>query len=384
MIDIGPTKKAVPTPVKALKLSSRLGCIIPARVILRINLKTNSMIVAILQATPRLGLSVALAIWLMVELSPLATAVESAPGGQRPVLVPPHPNSGFRNPYLLLLPEEILPAAPFLILTPTPPTSRNATDYLEAAGRLATNARPFLARLRLPILIPVLPRPPVRLPGGHHINLHMPALSRAALLAAEPEFARIDLQVLAMLDDARVRVLREHSLRTHERAIFAGFSAAGHFATRMAVLHPSRVLAVWAGGTGGHPILPLAELGGHTLTYPVGVNDLAQVAGAVFDARTFARIPILIVQGAADTNTSLPSGEEPSDSYSAEQARLVLGLVGTNAVQRLERVKALYCSAGSEAEIRVYEGVGHRMSPEVARDLVEFVAQQADRARRSK
>ena len=48
----------------------------------------------------------------------------------------------------------------------------------------------------------MLPRPPVATGGGDYINLYIPALSREALLATNPALARIDLQVLAMLDHA--------------------------------------------------------------------------------------------------------------------------------------------------------------------------------------
>jgi hypothetical protein len=55
----------------------------------------------------------------------------------------------------------------------------------------------------------------------------------------------------------------------------------------------------------------------------VGVADLDQIAGKPFDREAFAEIPMLIVHGAADTNSSLPTTDEPSDRYSNAHARLV-------------------------------------------------------------
>lgn len=281
--------------------------------------------------------------------------------------------SGFHHPYFLFVPRHVRPSAPVLLVTPTPPTSTNPADYLSAAQRIATNAVPLLRALEVPLLVPVLPRPPVELPDGHSIDLYVPALSRAALLAREPDLARMDLQVLAMLDHARQRLARDRHIKTDSRALFVGFSAGGHFATRMAMLHPDRVLAIWAGGTGGHPILPLQSLQGRRLTYPVGVGDLAEVAGHTFDAEAFARIPILVAQGTADTNSSLPLTSAPSDSYSSEQARLALDLLGSRALQRLDKVKALYASVTPKAQVRTYAGAPHRITADMLLDLVEFL-----------
>jgi predicted esterase len=319
--------------------------------------------------------------WLAAGAAALALTSDAGarqPAASRPALWPPPlkieaaPAAGFHHPYLLVLPPTIKAKAPVIVALPTPPTSADPADFLAAAERIVANAGPFLGALELPILVPVLPRPPVRTPEGT-INLYLPALTREALLSKDASLARIDRQVLAMIDDARGRVKAGRGVQTRAEAVFIGFSAGGHFATRMAALHPERVLAVWAGGTGGHPVVPLAELKGRRLTYPVGIADLEQVSGRPFDAEAFAKVPMLIAQGSADRNTSLPSSEGPSDSYSKEQAQLVSELLGRTAPERLENVKKAYERAGCQAEFRVYHGVEHRISPEMARDIVRFI-----------
>lgn len=290
------------------------------------------------------------------------------------------PGDGFHHPYLLVLPENLVDDAPLVVALPTPATSDDPAVWLAAARRIADNAAPLMGRLGFPVLVPVLPRPPVKTADGF-INLYLPALTRAALLAEEPSLARVDRQVLAMADDARRRVSAERDVKTRDRFVLVGFSAGGHFATRMAVLHPRRVLAVWAGGTGAHPIVPLTEYQGRRLPYPVGVADLADVAGEPFDAGAFAAVPLFVAQGEADANSSLPAGPGPSDSYSPEHARLAFELFGTTAAERLGRVKAAYAAAGARAEFRVYPGAGHRITPEIARDIVAFIREQVSATR---
>jgi hypothetical protein len=305
-----------------------------------------------------------------------SVAAQIQPRGPAPETVEPSPEHGFHIPYLLLIPENLRPGAAIVVASPTPPTSENPADYLAAAERVAGNAGGLLSTAGVPVLVPVLPRPPLALPDGSFINLYFPALSRAALLASDEHLARIDRQVLAMVEHARLRIQALRNVSIHPKAIFAGFSAAGHFATRMAALHPGRVLAVWAGGMGGHPILPIAEYAGHSLTYPVGIADLEEVAGAQFDRGAYAKIPMLIIQGAADLNTSLPSGHAPSESYSTAQGVLVRELFGESALGRIEKIKPIFESVAPRVEFRIYPGEGHQITPGVARDVLEFVIAQ--------
>jgi hypothetical protein len=302
-----------------------------------------------------------------------SVAAQTQPRGPTIETVEPSPEHGFHLPYLLLIPDNLRAGAAIVVASPTPPTSEDPADYHTAAEKVAENAGALLGTAGVPVLVPVLPRPPLALSDGRFINLYFPALSRAALLVSDERLARIDRQVLAMVEHARLRIEALRKVSIHPKAIFAGFSAAGHFATRMAALHPDRVLAVWAGGMGGHPILPIAEHAGRALTYPVGIADLEEVAGAQFDGGTYAKIPMLIIHGAADLNTSLPSGTAPSESYSTAQGVLVRELFGESALGRIDKIKPIVESVAPLVEFRIYDNVGHQISPGVARDALEFV-----------
>jgi pimeloyl-ACP methyl ester carboxylesterase len=193
------------------------------------------------------------------------------------------------------------------------------------------------------------------------------------LQATEEKFRRIDLQVLSMIVDARATLQRTRGVTAGSKSIFIGFSAAGHFATRMAILHPERVLAVWAGGMGGHPIVPMAEWNGKPLTYPVGNSDLLDLIGHKFQHEHFRGLNVMLVQGVADTNTSLPSDPKPSDSYTFEQAELIRALLGNDSVQRLNTAKSIWEKAGAKVQMKVYPDAGHQITPEIARDMIAFL-----------
>jgi pimeloyl-ACP methyl ester carboxylesterase len=184
---------------------------------------------------------------------------------------------------------------------------------------------------------------------------------------------RMDLQVMAMVEHARGRLREERKTSVRDKAVYVGFSAGGHFVSRMAVLHPERVLAVWCGGTGGHPILPFAEYSGRQLSYPAGVGDVEEISGTKFDARAFRRVPMLFVQGSEDTNASLPANDEPSDSYRFAQAEDLRAVLGLTTRERFAKAKQIYADAGANAEFRTYEGVAHQITPQMAGDIVQFI-----------
>ena len=92
----------------------------------------------------------------------------------------------------------------------------------------------------------------------------------------EAFLARLDLQLLAMVDDARASLGAE-DVQTDERFLLQGYSASGMFANRFTALHPDRVMAVASGSPGGWPIAPAAEHQGERLPYPAGVADVEAV-----------------------------------------------------------------------------------------------------------
>jgi dienelactone hydrolase len=138
-----------------------------------------------------------------------------------------------------------------------------ATCSLTDSGDI--NALELADSLGTPVLMPLFPRPP---------NLYLQALTRASLKQkVESSFKRVDLQLIAMIDAARAE-LATKGLTIQSRVLIAGFSAAGMFTNRFAVLHPKRVLAAAVGSPGGWPIAPVAVYRGAKLRYPIGIADV--------------------------------------------------------------------------------------------------------------
>jgi hypothetical protein len=280
------------------------------------------------------------------------------------------PARGFQWPYFLVVPRTVTAPATLLVEpNNTGTVGDNPAFHEDAALSLVRNKAGFAATLGSPLLVPAFPRPanpPAPEPGGIYTH----ALDRFCLQMTGCPIERLDLQLLAMVDDARAR-LATQGINVATKFFMTGFSASGAFTSRFSLLHPDRLKAAACGSPGGWPIAPVSSWNGTTLRYPCGIADVASLVGASPDLATFVRLPLFIYVGAIDTNDAfdirgMAAGEQtaiktllnsPQDPYIANRWPLA---------------EAIYASVGSVAEFAVYPGVAHSYSSEMLVDLLEF------------
>jgi predicted esterase len=181
-------------------------------------------------------------------------------------------------------------------------------------------------------------------------------------------YRRLDLQLLAMIEDAR-ELLKRQGIKADKRVLLNGFSAQGMFVNRITFLHPDRVKAVVVGSPGGWPIAPAESYKDKPLRYPIGVADLKTVSGKKLDLNKLRRVPMFIFLGDKDDNDSVPFG----DSYDDVDREIINTLLGTTPVSRWETARQLYKDAGLNAEFRLYPGVAHTVTAPIRDDVRAFL-----------
>ena len=263
--------------------------------------------------------------------------------------IPANPSAGFHWPYLLVVPDKpVLPT--FLVVEPNN-SSTGSDDYefhlqMARKGILRSASHPGFQQL--PYLMPVFPRPRANWKYYTH------ALDRDTLEWREPGMERIDVQLIAMVEDARRRLAAEN-ISVAKKFFLWGYSAGGAFTIRFSVLHPERVQAASVGGC-SVPTIPSAKINGHSARYPIGVADLKQLTGRKFDAEAFRRVPIQIFRGAADDNDEVAF----ADGYDETDRNFIhrnLGPPPPN--QRYPAIEALYKHAAPHVKFTVEPGVKH-------------------------
>ena len=277
---------------------------------------------------------------------------------------PAAPALGFHWPYLLYVPAK--PLAGHLLVAPNNTGfSSEDLDLIRASSSCEVRRQATLAdKLGAPLLVPLFPRPPA---AGSDDNLYLHALTRAALTTSVPAFRRVDLQLLAMADDARTH-LAAKEIVVDSRLLLRGFSASGSFVNRFAVLHPESVLAAAIGSPGGWPLAPEAREGADALPYPVGIADVASLTGRPVDAKALKSVAWLFFLGDRDANDAVIY----RDSFSMEDEALVFRLFGATPVSRWKKAESLYAKAGLDARFALYPGAGHEVTQEMDADAAKF------------
>jgi hypothetical protein len=283
------------------------------------------------------------------------------------------PAKGFHYPYILKMPTAArLDGTTYLLVEPnnTGQVSDDFAVHADAAKKLANSAiGSFVAkRLDLPLLVPVFPRPQT----GWETYTH--ALDRDSMLITSGPMRRLDLQLLAMIDDARRR-LRGYGVATHQKILLTGFSASGTFSNRFTLLHPEKVHAVATGGLNAMLIVPSEMLDSTALPYPLGISDLQQIAGTRFDPAKWRAVPQFIYMGAKDDNDAVLF----DDGYSESERTIVFNVFGKEMQPaRWTHMQKLYEKAGANATFRTYEHMGHGTDGQINSEIAEFFRKAID------
>jgi pimeloyl-ACP methyl ester carboxylesterase len=259
------------------------------------------------------------------------------------------PQKGFQWPYYLYVPTVIKKPAVLLVEPNNTGTTNDDPSVHDAAASTLINAhKSWALDLGSPFLVPTFPRPKA------NWQVYTQALDRDTLTTSLPGLTRIDLQLLAMIDDARDR-LAAKGIDVGPKVWMIGYSASGSFVNRFAVLHPDRVQAMSAGSGGEYAIAPVSAWKGKTLRYPVGVADLQQLTGQPFDLAAFRNVPVQIYIGDLQVDDAV----NYTDGYDAEDASLIKEVFGGPTFRRYPASEAAYASVGSNCQFVVFPGIGH-------------------------
>ncbi len=278
-----------------------------------------------------------------------------------------NPVKGFHFDYLVYLPKGLKRSGNLFLLVETNNTGLNDTIEVHERGARYAAARSSVGnyiskKLKIPLLVPVFPR------SATDWTVYTHALDRETLLSTDPKMMRLDLQLLSMFEDAGVQ-LQAQRILINEKFLMAGFSASGTFANRFSMLHPQRLQAMAAGGINGIAILPLRELGGKELNYPLGINDLKEITGKEADLKAFRSLPKLLFMGASDENDAVGY----DDAYNDKERETVYRIMGKQLVpDRWNFIRKVYMEAKVQADFRTYPNIGHGTDLRINNDLVAF------------
>jgi predicted esterase len=282
---------------------------------------------------------------------------------------PPNPDKGFFWSYFLYTPLGLRDSRAHILVVPNNSYAEDdgMAYHVEQARELAKSRRVYADDLGLAVLVPVFPKPKSRL---NRYQVH--ALERDTLLDPyDPAtMTRIDLQLIAMIADVRER-LAASGIDTDRLIIMEGFSSSAQFVNRFTILHPEIVRAAIGGGAGGY-MVPIAQMDGRRLRYPVGTDDYLQIEGHPFDLDAYRQIRQYYYMGSEDRSDPV-AGDMRGSSYDPEDGQLILDLLGREMVPRFLAVADVFRGAGCNARFEVVQGIGHEMNRDTMRNVKDFI-----------
>lgn len=275
---------------------------------------------------------------------------------------------GFEFPYVLFVPKQVEGSASQHLLI-EPNNTGVVDDNLEVHRAAAIHAamesgvgHAVAKHLGMPLLVPIFPRPK----SMEDVYTH--SLDRDTILIQAGPLHRIDLQLIAMAEDARKR-LADLGRPVDQKFLMTGFSASGLFANRFTFLHPDVVAAAAYGGLNGFIMVPVEEMRSQRLEFPLGLADYKTIVGHPFDRATYSRIPQFAYMGEKDDNDAVLY----DDAYPEPERSLVFDLFGRKMMpDRWSAVQAVYRQRKLPIEFKTYPGIGHGTDGKIHSEVADF------------
>ena len=273
-----------------------------------------------------------------------------------------NPQQGFKYGYYLYIPNGVKQSeVKYLLVEPnnTGSTSDdNAIHKKEAKEHIGNY---ISEELKIPLLVPFFDRP------KSNWKMYTHSLDSDTLKNKDGQLARIDLQLINMIEDAKSRLL-ERNIYVKDKVFLNGFSASGSFTNRFTALHSQIVKAVASGGVNCMPIIPSKEWEGKELPFHIGIANIKEIAGIEFNLDEYKKVAQYIYMGELDKNDTLPY----SDAFNPEERKIVKEVLGQEMHERWEQSKRIYDYFEIPAQMVMYKGIGHTYTPEIKKNIVNF------------
>lgn len=328
-------------------------------------------------------------------------------------IIPPSVENDYQCGFSLFVPSECENETTLLVHSCN--TGGNVPIHLNEANKIAkesTYSKPnpgmwFGNDLHMPVMIPLIPRV-----EGYYTQalgskvLHNDVsgliedqarrnandrLSNEEIMQIREQCMNIPEQLVNMIKASKP-FLEQLGIEIDDKVIMEGYSAGSKFANCFTALHPEIVKACICGGNSGLGILPINEMQGEQLCYPLGVADIPS-----FDYDAFIQIPQLFYIGDQDYNDPAmvkcnfqkdENGKEIEDArfggkkpeidlngniipkldengkivprykenYTQQEFEQIHALFGTNPQDRFENNQKFYESLGVNATFQKFSG----------------------------
>ncbi len=282
------------------------------------------------------------------------------------IILDSNPEKGFNFGYVVFIPIEVDSDTTLIVegansISPAEDFEKGNKDVLDITLGVFSPIYYIAFKMKMPIVMPLFPRVIF-----NNKSLYAQMLSRESLGIEDGVFRRVDNQLVSIFNDAKER-FKQSGITLNEKFVIDGFSASGKFANRFTLLHPELVCLCIAGGISGWLTLPLKEINGEALIYPVGMGDVAEFNQEKYEQ--FFKVKQFYYMGAKDKNDPFTYSDNDltlpkyPDLISKEEMEQLHRVLGRNMPIRWEQSQYYYKALGVNAHFETYEEFGHNSKP---------------------
>ena len=297
------------------------------------------------------------------------------------IVVKANPEKGFHFPYLLKTSKKTVDAN-YMVVESNNTGSGNSIKGMTSKAKKSLNwvlGASISKKLKYPMLMPVFPFGTSALMQNKY---YFPQLDSDVLKIDKDKYRRIDLQLIAMIDDAREKLLKENNQNINEKVIMVGFSSSSLFSARFTFLHPDRVSVAIGGGIGGLLPVPADKINGIEAIYPIGTYDFENITGTKFNLEEYKKTPQFYYQGTKDKSNPFRRGAEDltDEEYKIVKKLFVDGLPFGDKPVSLKVSTVMWNNSQKyinqivdNVRFESPKGLGHEITPKMINKSVKFI-----------
>ena len=170
------------------------------------------------------------------------------------------------------------------------------------------NAAYMYQLMNQPLVIPIIER----CEGNYNDEYYTQMLGRNVLLDKTSKFANLTKQVLAMAKEAKnICLMKNDKIIIDDKFGLFGSSASGVFASRMMFAEPESFDICLSICLGAVQPLPISELNGVELPYPLGTSDYEEIFSKPFNIEEYKKAKQMYLIGIEEDNKRYNIAKNP-------------------------------------------------------------------------
>jgi hypothetical protein len=304
------------------------------------------------------------------------------------IVVKANPEKGYNFPYLLKTTKKTVDAKHLVVESNNTGVHNKSTKVMVSKAKKSLGwvlGSSISKKLNYPMLMPVFPIAIKEIEKDLSLiakKYYFAQLDSDVLKIDNEKCRRIDLQLIAMIDDARGRLLKENNQNINEKVIMVGFSSSSLFSARFTFLHPDRVSVAIGGGIGGLLPVPTEKINGIEAIYPIGTYDFENITGTKFNLEEYKKTPQFYYQGTKDKSNPFRRGAEDltDEEYEIVKKLFVDGLPFEDkpvslkvSAKMWENSQKYINQIVNNVKFESPEGLGHEITTKMTSKSVEFI-----------